>query len=91
MTEEISREESHALIRELKRMSGDTVDIRTFGGFLFAGTLVDVEDELALLASATVFTPASNTFNFFNTFNTFTFNVASLVVNLEALTAISRF
>lgn len=89
MSEEIR--ESHTLIRELKRMTGDAVDIRTLGGFLFAGTLVDVEDELAILAGATVFTPAPSIVPAILTFNAFFFNVGSVIVNLEALTGISRF
>ena len=76
------RQESHHLIRQLCRMIGDDVAITTLGGFLFTGTLGDVDDELAILTVDDIFLPGTSSEIADNT-------VASVVVNLEALTSVS--
>lgn len=77
----VNREESHQLICLLARMIGDTnVTIKTLGGFLFQGTLTRIDDELAFLSQASVFTPGGE--RIFG---------GSIVVNLETLTGVGKF
>jgi len=76
------RQESHLLIRQLCRMIGDDVVITTLGGFLFEGTLGDVDDELAILKVEDIFGPATSSAISDE-------DVRSVVVNLEALTSVS--
>ena len=80
VTEE--RQESHHLIRQLCRMIGDDVVITTLGGFLFEGTLGDIDDELAILKVDDIFGPATSS-------SISGEDVRSVVVNLEALTSVS--
>lgn len=76
------RQESHHLIRQLCRMIGDNVVITTLGGFLFEGTLGDIDDELAILKVEDIFGPATSS-------SISGRDVRSVVVNLEALTSVS--
>lgn len=76
------RQESHHLIRQLCRMIGDNVVITTLGGFLFEGTLGDVDDELAILKVDDIFGPATSS-------SISGEDVRTVVVNLEALTSVS--
>ncbi|MBP2627795.1 MAG: hypothetical protein H6Q68_2506 [Firmicutes bacterium] len=80
VTEE--RQESHHLIRQLCRMIGDNVVITTLGGFLFEGTLGDIDDELAILKVDDIFGPATSS-------SISGSDVRSVIVNLEALTSVS--
>jgi len=81
-TEIDERQESHQLIRLLCRMIGDNVAITTLGGFLFAGTLGDVSDELAIMAVEDILGPATSS-------SISDDDIRSVVVNLEALTSVS--
>lgn len=81
-TEIDERQESHQLIRLLCRMIGDNVAITTLGGFLFAGTLGDINDELAILAVEDILGPATSS-------SISDDDIRSVVVNLEALTSVS--
>jgi len=76
------RQESHHLIRQLCRMIGDNVVITTLGGFLFEGTLGDIDDELAIIKVDDIFGPATSS-------SISGSDVRSVVVNLEALTSVS--
>ena len=76
------RQESHQLIRQLCRMIGDNVVITTLGGFLFEGTLGDIDDELAIIKVDDIFGPATSS-------SISGSDVRSVVVNLEALTSVS--
>jgi len=76
------RQESHHLIRQLCRMIGDDVVITTLGGFLFEGTLGDIDDELAILKVDDIFGPATSS-------SISGEDVRSVIVNLEALTSVS--
>lgn len=76
------RQESHHLIRQLCRMIGDNVVITTLGGFLFEGTLGDIDDELAIIKVDEIFGPATSS-------SISGSDVRSVVVNLEALTSVS--
>ncbi|WP_425061014.1 hypothetical protein SCACP_17810 [Sporomusa carbonis] len=77
------RQESHDLICLLKRMIGEEVVITTLGGFLFEGVLSDVEDELAILKVDDIFVPGTSS-------SISGDDVRSVVVNLEALTSVSK-
>jgi len=76
------RQESHHLIRVLCRMIGDDVVITTLGGFSIQGTLISVDDELAILSNTDIFVPGTST-SLSDT------KIRSAVVNLEALTSVS--
>jgi hypothetical protein len=76
------RKESHKLINELKKMQGDLVTIRTFGEWAFAGRLVGVDCELAILSEVTVLGSGGLTLC--------AFDVSSVTVNLEALTSVGK-
>lgn len=82
-TEATERQESHELICILRRMIGDEVVITTLGGFLFQGTLGDVDDELAFLSVDEIFGPATSSGISDDV-------VSTAVVNLEAITSVSR-
>jgi len=77
-----ARQESHHLIRQLCRMIGDNVIITTLGGFLFEGTLGEIDDELAFLKVDDIFGPATSS-------SISGRDVRSAVVNLEAITSVS--
>ncbi|SDF14098.1 hypothetical protein [Sporolituus thermophilus] len=79
---ETERQESHELIRQLRRRIGDEVVITTLGGFLFEGVLTDVRDELAILRVEDIFVPGTSDAISGD-------DVRSVVVNLEALTSVS--
>lgn len=81
--ETTDRQESHDLICVLRRMIGDEVVITTLGGFLFQGTLGDVDDELAFLTVDEIFGPATSS-------GISDDEVSTAVVNLEAITSVSR-
>jgi small nuclear ribonucleoprotein (snRNP)-like protein len=76
------RQESHHLIRVLCRMVGDSVVITTLGGFSIEGTLIAIDDELAILSNTDIFVPGSST-------SISDRKIRSAVVNLEALTSVS--
>lgn len=76
------RQESHCLIRQLRRSIGDNVAITTLGGFLFQGTLADVADELAIMTVDEIFVPGTSS-------SISDSKLRSVVVNLEALTSVS--
>lgn len=77
------RQESHCLIRQLKRSIGDEVVITTLGGFLFEGTLADVSGELAILTVDSILVPGTSS-------SITDSKIRSVVVNLEALTSVSE-
>ncbi len=77
------RQESHDLICILRRMIGDNVVITTFGGFIFQGTLGNVDDELAFISVDEIFGPATSSGISDDT-------VSTAVINLEAITSVSR-
>ena len=76
------REESHHLIRVLCRMIGDEVVVTTLGGFSIQGTLISVDDELAIFTNTDIFVPGTST-------SISDSKIRSAVVNLEALTSVS--
>lgn len=82
LDETTERQESHHLIRVLCRMVGDGVVITTLGGFSIEGTLIAVDDELAILSNTDIFVPGTST-SLSDT------KIRSAVVNLEALTSVS--
>jgi small nuclear ribonucleoprotein (snRNP)-like protein len=82
-TEESERQESHTLICVLKRMIGDEVVITTLGGFVFQGTLGNVDDELAFISVDEIFGPATSSGISDDV-------VSTAVINLEAITSVSR-
>ncbi|WP_371370947.1 hypothetical protein [Sporomusa aerivorans] len=82
-TETPERQESRDLICLLRRMIGDNVVITTFGGFIFRGTLGNVDDELAFLSIDEIFGPATSSGISDDV-------VSTAVVNLEAITSVSR-
>jgi small nuclear ribonucleoprotein (snRNP)-like protein len=82
-TEANERQESRELICLLRRMIGDLVVITTIGGFVFQGTLGNVDDELAFISVDEIFGPATAT-GISNTV------VSTAVINLEAITSVSR-
>ena len=77
------RQESHDLICILRRMIGDLVVITTLGGFLFTGTLGDVDDELAFISVDEIFIPGTSS-------EISDDDVSTAVINLEAITSVSR-
>ncbi|VBB06936.1 Hypothetical protein LUCI_2178 [Lucifera butyrica] len=76
------RDESHCLIRQLRRMIGDEVIITTLGGFLFEGILTEVPDELAILRIQDIFVPGTSS-SLSNS------SVRAAVINLRAITSAS--
>lgn len=76
------RQESHHLIRVLCRMIGDEVVVTTLGGFSIQGTLIAVDDELAIFTNTDIFVPGTST-------SLSDRRIRSAVVNLEALTSVS--
>jgi hypothetical protein len=76
------RQESHCLIHILRREIGNRVFIGTLGGFVFEGTLGDVDDELAILTVAEIFVPGTSS-SISDT------KLRAAVVNLEAITSVS--
>lgn len=80
--EATERQESHHLIRALCRMIGDEVVITTLGGFSIEGTLIAIDDELAILSNTDIFVPGTST-------SLSDSKIRSAVVNLEALTSVS--
>lgn len=82
-TEEGERQESHTLICVLRRMIGDEVVITTLGGFVFQGTLGNVDDELAFISVDEIFGPATSSGISDDV-------VSTAVINLEAITSVSR-
>jgi len=76
------RQESHCLIHVLRREIGERVFIGTLGGFVFEGTLGDVDDELAILTVAEIFVPGTSS-SISDT------KLRAAVVNLEAITSVS--
>ncbi|WP_094602947.1 hypothetical protein SPSIL_025570 [Sporomusa silvacetica DSM 10669] len=82
-TEASERQESHELICLLKRMIGDLVVITTLGGFIFQGTLGNVDDELAFISVDEIFGPATSSGISDDV-------VSTAVINLEAITSVSR-
>lgn len=82
--ESTERQESHDLICTLKRMIGDEVAITTLGGFLFTGTLGEVDDELAFISVEEIFIPGT-------TSQISDDDVSTAVINLEAITSASLF
>lgn len=82
-TEEATeRMESRHLVRVLCRMVGDAVVLTTLGGFSIEGTLIAIDDCLAILTNTNIFAPGSRT-------PISDRRIRSAVVNLEALTSIS--
>lgn len=77
------RQESHELICILRRMIGDNVVITTLGGFVFQGTLGNVDDELAFISVDEIFGPATSSGISDDV-------VSTAVINLEAITSVSR-
>lgn len=83
ITETSERQESHELICILRRMIGDNVVVTTLGGFVFEGILGNVDDELAFISVNEIFGPGNSSGISDDT-------VSTAVVNLEALTSVSR-
>ncbi|MDD4600565.1 hypothetical protein SDC9_13765 [bioreactor metagenome] len=81
-TDTTERQESHELICILRRMIGDEVAITTLGGFLFTGTLGDVDDELAFISVDDIFIPGTSS-------QISDDDVSTAVINLEAITSVS--
>ena len=81
-TETSERQESRDLICLLRRMIGDEVVITTLGGFLFRGTLGEVDDELAFLSVDDIFLPGTSS-------EISSDEVSTVVINLEAVTSVS--
>lgn len=82
-TDTTERQESHDLICILRRMIGDLVVITTLGGFLFTGTLGDVDDELAFISVDDIFIPGTSS-------PISDSDVSTAIINLEAITSVSR-
>ncbi|MBP2653697.1 MAG: hypothetical protein H6Q73_1266 [Firmicutes bacterium] len=76
------RQESCDLIRWLARQVGDDVAITTLGGFLFEGTLSELDDCLAILSVDDIFVPGTSSSISSN-------NLRSVVINLNAITSVS--
>lgn len=81
-SEASERQESRDLICLLRRMIGDGVVITTLGGFLFRGTLGEVDDELAFLSVDDIFLPGTSS-------EISSDEVSTVVINLEAVTSVS--
>ncbi len=80
--EATERTESRHLVKVLCRMVGDGVVITTLGGFAIEGTLIAIDDCLAIISNSQIFAqgssdPISDS------------RIRSAVVNLEALTSVS--
>ncbi|MCM0757154.1 hypothetical protein M7775_01035 [Sporomusa sphaeroides DSM 2875] len=82
-TETNERQESRELICILRRMIGDNVVITTLGGFIFQGTLGNVDDELAFISVDEIFGPATSSGISDDT-------VSTAVINLTAIASASR-
>lgn len=82
-TREEERVPSSDLICELRRMIGDEVVLTTLGGFLFEGVLADIVDTLAILTVDEILIPGTDS-------SISSSDVRSVVVNLCALTSVSR-
>ncbi len=82
-TEEPERQESHDLICLLRRMIGDNVIITTLGGFVFQGTLGNVDDELAFLSIDEILGPATSS-------GISDDEVSTAVINLRSITSVGR-
>ncbi len=76
------RTESRHLVRVLCRMVGDGVVITTLGGFSIEGTLIAIDDCLAILSNTDIFVPGSSS-------PISDRRIRSAVVNLDALTSVS--
>lgn len=81
-SEDAERTESRHLVRVLCRMIGDSVVLTTLGGFSIEGTLIAIDDCLAILTNTDIFVPGSSTAISDR-------RIRSAVVNLEALTSVS--
>lgn len=79
---EAVRQESQALIFQLRRMIGQEVVLTTLGGFLFEGVLGDVGLCLAILTVEDVFGPGDTSSMSDN-------DLRSAVINLNAITSVS--
>lgn len=77
------RQASSDLICQLERMVGDEVVLTTLGGFLFEGILGEVDDCLAVLTVEDIHVPGTSS-------SISSSEVRSVVVNLNALTSVSR-
>ena len=80
--EAIERTESRHLVRVLCRMVGDSVVLTTLGGFSIEGTLIAIDDCLAILSNTDIFVPGRSS-------SISDSRIRSAVVNLEALTSVS--
>jgi small nuclear ribonucleoprotein (snRNP)-like protein len=80
--EATERTESRHLVRVLCRMVGDSVVLTTLGGFSIEGTLIAIDDCLAILSNTDIFVPGSSS-------PISDRRIRSAVVNLEALTSVS--
>jgi small nuclear ribonucleoprotein (snRNP)-like protein len=80
--EATERTESRHLVRVLCRMVGDSVVLTTLGGFCIEGTLIAIDDCLAILSNTDIFVPGSRT-------SISDRRIRSAVVNLEALTSVA--
>jgi small nuclear ribonucleoprotein (snRNP)-like protein len=80
--EATERTESRHLVRVLCRMVGDAVVLTTLGGFSIEGTLIAIDDCLAILSNTDIFVPGSSS-------PISDRRIRSAVVNLEALTSVS--
>ncbi|MBP2645356.1 MAG: hypothetical protein H6Q75_796 [Firmicutes bacterium] len=80
--QDAERQESSDLIRWLLRQLGDDVALTTLGGFLFEGTLSEIDDCLAILSVEDVFLPGTSS-------SISSDALRSVVVNLKALTSVS--
>lgn len=76
------RTESRHLVRVLCRMVGDGVVITTLGGFSIEGTLIAIDDCLAILSNTDIFAPGSSC-------PISDRRIRSAVINLDALTSVS--
>ncbi|SFM27986.1 hypothetical protein [Pelosinus propionicus] len=82
LEEATERTESRHLVRVLCRMVGDSVVLTTLGGFSIEGTLIAIDDCLAILSNTDIFVPGSSS-------PISDRRIRSAVVNLEALTSVS--
>ncbi|EIW19857.1 MULTISPECIES: hypothetical protein [Pelosinus] len=80
--EATERTESRHLVKVLCRMVGDGVVITTLGGFAIEGTLIAIDDCLAIISNSQIFAQGSND-------PISDSRIRSAVVNLEALTSVS--
>ncbi|MDF2633571.1 MAG: hypothetical protein K0R78_445 [Pelosinus sp.] len=82
LEEGTERQESRHLVRVLCRMVGDGVVLTTLGGFSVEGTLIAIDDCLAILSNTDIFVPGTST-------SLSDRKIRTAVVNLEALTSVS--